>query len=55
MKLISLTVVINDVSETTTNEDDTNGEIDEFKVFINSKLCLEVGNNDNSSIRDLEL
>jgi len=53
MKLISETIVNNDVSDTITNEDDTNSEIDEFEVFLSSQgstPCLEVGNNDNRSI-----
>ncbi|KAF0715623.1 zinc finger BED domain-containing protein RICESLEEPER 1-like isoform X1 [Aphis craccivora] len=54
MKLTSETIVNNDVSETTTNEDDTIGEIDEFEIFLSSQSstpCLEVENNDNRSIR----
>ncbi|KAF0717181.1 zinc finger BED domain-containing protein RICESLEEPER 1-like isoform X2 [Aphis craccivora] len=54
MNLISEIIVNNDVSETTTNKDDTNGEIDEFEIFLSSHgstPCLEVENIDNRSIR----
>jgi len=43
MKRISETIVNNDVIEITTNEDGTNGEIDEFKEFLSfhgSTPCL---------------